>query len=86
MILFSLFGTGDVQISLIVTCLNCALYCWMGYGQGNQDQIRYMYLLCHGCDRETSCFLYVLGKRNNYGGLRKYRKSFCVHDEWRKHW
>lgn len=36
--------------------------------------------------REISCFLFVLGKRNNYGGFRKYRKSFCVYDEWRKYW
>lgn len=36
--------------------------------------------------REVSCFLFILGKRNNYGGFRKYRKSFCVYDEWRKYW
>lgn len=36
--------------------------------------------------REISCFLFVLGKGNNYGGFRKYRKSFCVYDEWRKYW
>lgn len=35
--------------------------------------------------RDTSCLVF-LGKGNNYGGLRKYRKSFCIHDEWRKHW
>lgn len=63
---------------------NCALYGWMGFGQRKQDQI-HVFIMPRLCtERQVVCFF--LGKGNNYGGLRKYRKSFCVHDEWRKHW